>query len=209
MSFPTKPFSQACENNKRPILEILQSYLKEPQSVLEMGSGTGQHSVFFSEKMPHVHWHTSDLQENHLGINAWIEDYLLEQPKARIERPFIVDADHWPVSTIAENITNLNCIFTANTFHIMSWDQVVKTLAGVGQSLFSGGRFFVYGPFNYNGKYTSDSNADFDVWLKSQAPWRAIRDFETVCEEAEKNGLVLLEDNAMPANNRLLAFSKQ
>ncbi|MDM3870427.1 DUF938 domain-containing protein [Porticoccus sp. W117] len=194
-----KPFSQACENNKSPILDVLKEVFAQSKKVLEVGSGTGQHAVFFAPQLPHLQWHTSDLPDNHSGINHWID----ECPSDNLYRPLLLDADmpKW-------NLEDIDGVFTANTCHIMSWQSVQNLFARVGKILQPGGRFCIYGPFNYNGQYTSESNASFDVWLKEQAPHRAIRDFESINELAEKRQMKLVDDYEMPANNRLLVFEK-
>jgi len=66
----------------------------------------------------------------------------------------------------------------------------------------------VYGPFNYGGSYTSDSNREFDGWLKARDPRSGIRAFEAVDALACRIGLVLVADVAMPANNRTLVWRR-
>ncbi|UTW44699.1 DUF938 domain-containing protein [bacterium SCSIO 12696] len=195
-----KPYSQACENNKRPVLAILKKALAHSKRVLEVGSGTGQHAVHFAPELPHLHWQTSDLPENHIGINQWIDDF----PCANLQRPLLLDVDmpEW-------NLDAVDGVFTANTLHIMSWQSVQNLFVHVGKVLSPGGRFCIYGPFNYNGQYTSDSNASFDVWLKETASHRAIRDFEAVEKLAKEQSMSLLDDYEMPANNRLLVWEKK
>jgi cyclopropane fatty-acyl-phospholipid synthase-like methyltransferase len=192
-----KPFSQACENNKIPILNEISSYLAACNNVLEIGSGTGQHAVFFTENMPALHWHTSDRIENHTGIIEWIEESKL----SNIELPIELDvvSYEWPT----------NCfdgVFTANTCHIMHWHEVVSMFEGVSRILSSGGHFMIYGPFNYNNDYTSDSNRHFDNMLIERDPGSGLRDFENLDSLAKNNSFSLLKDVAMPANNRLLIF---
>lgn len=200
-----KPFSQACANNCQPILSVLQRHIDKPQALLEIGSGTGQHAAFFSEKLPQLQWHTSDLEENHAGINAWVEDYESQFPlSCNLHAPFVLNADHCP----SLGIDDLGCVFTANTLHIMSWQQVKKLFHGIGPQLSDGCLWFVYGPFNYGGQFTSVSNENFDAWLKDRAPHMGIRDFEQILALAEEQGFTLVEDNPMPANNRCLVFLK-
>ena len=124
-------------------------------------------------------------------------------PAENLRRPIPLNADHspWPVGAV-------DAVFTANTCHIMGWESVVKLFAGLDTILIPGAVVAIYGPFNYNGQFTSDSNARFDLWLKQQVPHQGIRDFEAVNGLAEKIGLVLVEDNSMPANNRLLVWKK-
>lgn len=195
-----KPHSEACERNKGPILEILAVALSEAESVLEIGSGTGQHAVHFGAALPHLTWQTTDLPENHAGINMWLKDAGLPNVLA----PLVLDVskDGWPVTAI-------DAVFTANTLHIMSWPQVGYLFSGVGRILTPGGRLCIYGPFNYNGAFTSDSNARFDAMLRTRDPASGIRDFEAVRELGSRNGLVLDADHEMPANNRLLVFTKK
>jgi len=193
-----KPFAPACERNCQPILDHLQTILAGVDNVLEVGSGTGQHAVFFAQHLPHLQWQPSDRAENLAGIAAWCSDVQL--PNLRM--PIELDIDKpWPVKTAA-------AIFTANTLHIMNWRQVQIFFMELAQHLMAGGVLAIYGPFNYNGRYTSDSNAQFDKWLKLQSPYSAIRDFEAVDALAKSAGLTLVEDHAMPANNRLLHWVK-
>lgn len=192
-----KPFSQACLNNREPILDVLRRVFANSRRVLEIGSGTGQHAVYFAEQLPHLHWQTSDLTENHAGINAWLDEFCGDN----LSRPLELDVTSgiWPGEKV-------DAIFSANTAHIMSWEAVQQMFAGIPEVLDSGGVMALYGPFNYHGAYTSDSNQRFDVWLKAQEPHRGIRDFEQVDGLARQAGMQLMEDNAMPANNRLLVW---
>ncbi len=194
-----KPYSESCDQNCRPILSVIQPLLADRTSLLEIGSGTGQHAVFFAQKMPHLNWHTSDCAEYLPGIQAWLADAKLEN----VQPPFILDVSEsvWPVIEI-------DAIFSANTAHIMHWHQVEAMFSGVGSCLSSGGRFMLYGPFNYNRQYTSESNENFDQWLKDRDPKSGIRHIEDLIEIANRAGMVLKKDYEMPANNRILFWEK-
>lgn len=192
-----KPFSQACENNKRPILEVLKRHLGAVSSVLEVGSGTGQHAVFLGQHLPHLTWHTSDQRHYHEGIGAWLADAGLDNVAPPLDLD--VNAEPWPISSV-------EAVFSANTAHIMGWTTVEAFVAGVSRLLGPGGLFLLYGPFNYGGRHTSDSNARFDASLRLQDPRMGIRDFEAMDGLAHSAGMTLIEDNAMPANNRLLVW---
>jgi cyclopropane fatty-acyl-phospholipid synthase-like methyltransferase len=194
-----KPFSQACMNNREPILRVLERVFASASHVLEVGSGTGQHAVYFAKAMPHLQWQTSDLPENLPGIRLWLED----EPHDNLPTPLALD-----VNKSFPN-AGFDAVFSANTAHIMPWPTVEQFFQQVADTLPPGGVFALYGPFNYEGAYTSESNARFDTWLKAQNPDRGIRDFEKVDAMAGRLGLVLQEDNAMPANNRLLVWRKQ
>lgn len=192
-----KPYSEACVRNREPILAVLQDVYAQVHTVLEIGSGSGQHAVYFARALPHLLWQTSDLAENHAGIQLWID----ESGLANVRSPIALDVDAgaWPKLAV-------DAAFTANTLHIISWASVRNLFARVGPLLSSGAPLCIYGPFNYAGAFTSDSNAAFDAMLRRHDPNSAIRDFESVCKLAAENGLALKADHAMPANNRLLVF---
>ncbi len=194
-----KPYAESCDENREPILSVIQPLLKDCANVLEIGSGTGQHAVYFAEKLPHLVWHSSDCIEHHAGINMWLQEAGLENTPAPVE--LNVSASAWPQQ-------RFDAVFSANTAHIMHWTDVEAMLAGVGTVLSGGGRFLLYGPFNYDNRYTSDSNARFDNWLKSRDPKSGIRNFEDLNKLARHAGLQLIHDYAMPANNRILYWQK-
>jgi Protein of unknown function (DUF938) len=196
-----KPYSQSCENNKSPILAVIREVFSQAITVWEIGSGTGQHACYFASALPHLIWQPTDLAENLPGINAWRDEVQL----ANLNQPLVLDVTDpvWPCN-------GMDAVFTANTLHIMSWQHVEALFSGFQTYLNPLAQVCIYGPFNYHGNYTytSDSNARFNQWLKSRDPSSGIRDFEAVIVLAEKAGLRLLKDNAMPANNRLLVLQK-
>ena len=194
-----KPFSEACENNQDPILAILRETFSGVHSVLEIGSGTGQHAVYFARHLPHLTWHPSDLAAHHAGIRMWLAEAVL--PNTRPPVALDVNVNPWPIETV-------DGVFTANTLHIISWPEVEQLFRGVGQVLLPGGVMCVYGPFNYGGEFTSSSNARFDEWLKARDPASGVRDFEAVCALAMQHRLRLSADHAMPVNNRTLVFRR-
>ncbi len=197
-----KPFSQACENNKQAIVDILTTVLSENKHVLEIGSGTGQHAVFFGQKLPHLTWQTSDLSINHAGINLWLD----ESASANVQRPIVIDLDKtW---SMPKGDLPVDGLYTANTLHIISWPLVVKFFESIKSNLSPDASVCIYGPFNYEGKFSSESNANFDLWLKERDVNSGIRDIEAILLLANSAGLTLINDHAMPANNRLLVFSK-
>ena len=195
-----KPYSAACDNNRQPILEIIEVLFADCKEILEIGSGTGQHAVYFAGKLPHLIWHSSDLQENHAGIELWLNEANLPNTPP----PLMLDVTraHWPE-------LNVEAVFCANTIHIIGWDSVKAMIAGAGKLLPDNGLLVLYGPFNYNNAYTSESNARFDIWLKQRDPESGIRNFEDVEKLANAADLYLQHDYAMPANNRLICWTKQ
>ncbi len=205
MNPSTKPYSESCVQNREPILDAIHPLLSSKQHVLEIGSGTGQHAVYFAERMPHLIWQCSDRKENLPGIKSWLDEARLKntpQPILQLD----VSADNWPVFN-AHN--QPDAIFSANAVHIMAWENVVDFIKNAAALLPVKGLLILYGPFNYNGQYTSDSNARFDIWLKQQNPRSAIRHFEELDRLANQGGLTLYKDIQMPANNRILCWQKQ
>lgn len=195
-----KPFSEACEQNKQPILEVLQHEISGCRKLLEIGSGTGQHAVFFGKMFPDLIWQTSDVREAHHGIQLWLDESALPNVLSPLALDVLVDP---------RPDREFDAIFSANTTHIMSWTAVEKLFSAINQILLDNGVFCLYGPFNYNGKYTSESNARFDQWLKARDPDSGIRDFEALNRLAENAGMVLKEDYEMPSNNRTLVWTKK
>lgn len=193
-----KPHSQSCDNNKQPILDKLKPLLTSFQDVVEIGSGTGQHAVHFANALPDLTWHTTDLTVNHQGIKQWINDSGL----SNIKPPLCLDLSKpWPIS-------QCDVIYTANTLHIVSAELVTAFFTAIRNTVNINGLVIIYGPFNYAGKFTSDSNRQFDDWLKDRDSNSGIRDIEWITELAAKANLHLLDDEQMPANNRLLTFRK-
>ena len=194
-----KLFSESSEQNKRPIFEVLKNAFAEAESVLEIGSGSGQHAIYFAEKLPHLTWLASDQAEYQSGIQEWLDDSAL----TNVRGPLLLDVNQsdWLDQSV-------DAVFSANTVHIMGWTSVENMFAGIGRTLNAGGVFCLYGPFNYNGKFSSESNARFDVWLKQRDPVSGVRDFEDLQIIAGKAGLSFVEDVEMPANNRILVWKK-
>ncbi len=198
-------FSQACENNKQPILDILQQEFRQSTHVLEVGSGTGQHSVYFAPRLAHLIWQTSDVLAHHAIINAWHTAH----PAPNLYAPLAFDlaVDPLPIS-LASN-QPYDAVFTANTLHIISWSLVEKLFELVGNALPLNGKFIIYGPFNENGNYTSAGNQQFDISLRQRDPESSIRHLEDILALAKTHHLRLSNKYAMPANNQLLVFQKQ
>lgn len=190
---PIKPFSAACERNREPILAVLRDAFRDARDVLEIGSGTGQHAVHFAMHLPHLRWQTSDREENLPGVRAWLDEAALPNTPA----PLTLDVAQgpWPGRSF-------DAVFSANTLHIMSWAEVGTMFAGIARVLRSAGTLAIYGPFNIDGRFTSESNAAFDRALRDAVPHRGIRDAAEVDELASRHGLGLVADHALPANNR-------
>lgn len=195
-----KPFSAASERNREPILAVLRTHFADRRHVLEIGSGTGQHAAYFAAHLPQLVWQASDRAANLPGIRQWLDAASLPNTPA----PLVLDVAHgpWPRQ-------DFDAVFSANTLHIMAWPEVQAMFAALDALPCGDAKLAIYGPFNYRGQYTSPSNAEFDRSLKADAPHRGIRDFEAVDRLARDAGFALIEDAAMPANNRCLVWQRR
>jgi len=216
-----KPYSESCEQNQQVILEVLQRYLNGGDRVLEIGSGTGQHAVYFGRALGDVHWQPSDCPEYLPGIRAWLDDAGLDNVAA----PLTLDvlSDSWPGSDVDVDVdadggqgdqngqdgSGFQAVFTANTTHIMSWPAVTAMFQGVGRLLPNGGLLLQYGPFSYGGQHSSASNVRFEQWLKARDPQSGVRDLDDLTPLAAESGLQLQADIEMPVNNRVLVWQRQ
>lgn len=194
-----KPYSQSSEENKEVIYQVIKPIFNQKKHVLEVASGTGQHAVYFAEKMPYLTWQTSDLIESHSGIKQWMKSVNLPNILPPLE--LNVSEKQWP-NTLYDGV------FSANSFHIMSKQNVTDFFKNVSTILNKKAVVIIYGPFNYNGEFTSESNANFDIWLKNRSPQSGIKDFEWCNLLAQEAQLSLIEDIEMPMNNRILVWQK-
>lgn len=194
------PCSPACERNRDPILAVLSQVFADRRAVLELGSGTGQHAVYFAAAMPWLVWQTSDLAENHAAIQAWIG----AEGTANVRPPLVLDVARrpWVLAQAPD------AAFSANTAHIMHWPEVCEMFAALGEVLPPGAPFCLYGPFNVAGQFTSASNRDFDASLRRRDPGMGLRDLKLLEKLAAESGMRLEADHALPANNRLLVWRR-
>jgi cyclopropane fatty-acyl-phospholipid synthase-like methyltransferase len=197
---PDLPHAPATDRNRDSILAVLREHFAGARHVLEIGSGTGQHAVHFAAALPHLDWQTSDLPDHHAGIRAWIDASGL----ARVRPPLALDAADarsWPDA-------RFDAVFTANTLHIMGWDDVRALFANLPRVLADEATLVIYGPFNVGGRFTSPSNEAFDAQLRAADARRGIRDLEAVQALAATAGLRLVADIGMPANNRCVVWRR-
>lgn len=195
----TLPDAPATGRNRDPILDVLQVEFSESRDILEIGSGTGQHAVYFASVMPHLNWQTSDRDENHAAIATWLDHASLQN----VAPPLSLDVLADPIMT-----QQYDGVFSANTAHIMSMNAVVAMFALVGTCLKENGRFCLYGPFNIDNEFTSDSNARFDATLRGQDASMGIRDLAQIDDLAVRNGMRRTALYAMPANNFLVTWQR-
>ena len=193
------PYSESCERNKAPILEVLRHLLPSSGKILEIGSGTGQHIVHFAHHFPLLQWQPSDRDEHLQGLTARVG----QEGSPNIFPPIKLDVlEQWPDGVF-------DAAYSANTAHIMGWDAVCATFAGLGAHLVAGGLYCLYGPFNQEGRFTADSNREFDRHLRSRDPQMGLRDIEALESLANNSKMVLQKQFPLPANNQILVFRKE
>jgi cyclopropane fatty-acyl-phospholipid synthase-like methyltransferase len=193
-----KPFSPACERNQDAILAVLRTHFADRTRVLEIGSGTGQHAVHFARALPQLTWQTSDVPANLPGIRQWLDEAALPNTPP----PLVFDVNEEPPAG------RYDAAFSANTLHIMGWTEVQDLFALMPVMLDANALLTIYGPFNVAGAFTSASNAAFDAVLRQADPKRGIRDIEAVDALARTAGFALIDDRAMPANNRCVTWRR-
>ncbi len=193
------PFSPACERNKGPIADVLKQLLPARARVLEVGAGTGQHAVHFTECMPGLNWLATDVPANLAGLAA----RFAREAAGRLAEPQPLDVAHgpWPAGPF-------EAVYTANTLHIMPFSLAPALFAGAGEVLVDDGCLVCYGPFMDDGVHSAASNRQFDLSLRDRDPTMGIRDTRDLERLAEAAGLRLDADIELPANNRILVFRR-
>ena len=195
-----RPYAAATARNAEPILGVLRTEFAECSSVLEIGSGTGQHAVSFAAELAGLCWQPSELEQNLPGIRAWL---------AKAELPNVRDPVVLDVLTASPGQGTHDAVFSANTAHIMSMDGVEKMFALVATVLDARGRFCLYGPFRSGGAFNTESNAVFHRTLHDRDPAMGIRNLEDLDRLAASGGMLRKRLYAMPANNHLAVWEKQ
>ena len=203
-----KPFSPSCERNRDPILAVLRRHLLDARRVLEIGSGSGQHAVHFAAAMPWLTWQSSDAASQHAGIQQWLDEAgLANTPPPIALQAAAEPAPHFEPG-LPPSLLPFDAVFTANSLHIMGWPEVQALFASLPAILAEHALLIVYGPLNEGGHFSSESNRQFEGWLKARDPRSGIRDVEAVEVLAAAIGLQRIDDIEMPANNRMLVWRR-
>ncbi|MGK7939499.1 MAG: DUF938 domain-containing protein [Crocosphaera sp.] len=200
-----KQYAPATQRNREPILEVLLRVLPASGDILEISSGTGEHSIFFAPAFSPRQWIPSD--PNPIArdsIEAWRKESLIDN----IHAPFDINAQDncWQVEQ--ENL-NVTTIININMIHISPWSACLGLMKGANRILPSGGILYLYGPYKQQGKHTAVSNESFDQSLRSQNPEWGVRNLEDVIKVAEDQDLIFQEKVEMPANNLSVIFKKK
>ena len=190
-----KQYSPACDRNRDPILAVLEEVFADVERVLEVGSGTGQHAVYFAEKMPYLTWQPADRPGTLDSVRAWREDAGLDN----VLEPVAID-----LFDTSWSVGEFDAVYSANVIHIAPEAATERLFAHAAKHLHDGGLVLLYGPFRYSDRPLEPSNRQFDVMLRQRDPASGIRLFADVDAAAAAHGFELVEDRAMPANNRCI-----
>ncbi|MEM9706896.1 MAG: DUF938 domain-containing protein [Pseudomonadota bacterium] len=200
-------FSPSVARNKDVIAAVLEKCFAPNAAVLEIASGSGEHSIAFAKKMPGATWFPGDPNpEARASINAWRASEALENIRA----PHKIDAAQPDWSSFLAGDANpaeFDGVVSINMIHIAPFSAAKGLFAGASRHLKRGGFLFLYGPFKRDGRHTAPSNEDFDASLKARDPNWGVRDLESeVVPLGEKNGFTVPEIVDMPANNLSVIF---
>lgn len=192
-SAQSKSHSPSYERNRDPILAVLRDVFAQTQSVLEIGSGSGEHAVYFAQHLAHLSWQPTNRPDELDSVEAWVEEAGLENLRAPLELDLFDEL---------EARVEPDAIVAINVIHIAPWAATERLFELAENLLAPGGLVYLYGPFRYAERALEPSNEDFDGWLRARDPASGIREFEAVTAIAEAHGFLRVEDRAMPANNR-------
>ncbi len=199
-----KRHAPATVRNREPIREVLGRLLPAGGTVLEIGSGSGEHAVFFAAVFPEIVWQPSDVDPANLAsIAAWAA----ETPRDNLRAPIALDVRRVPWHGVRS--AGFDAVVCINVIHIAPWQACEGLLAGAAAALRPGGALILYGPFMRGGRHTAPSNAAFDRDLKAKDSRFGVRDLADVAAQAELSGLSFEMDVAMPANNLIVVFRRQ
>ena len=209
-SSDARQFAAATMRNRDPILAVLDRILPPSGTILEIGSGTGEHAVYLAPRLaehyPDRHWLPSDIApDRRMSIAAW----MVAEPADNILKPVSIDTQshHWDVERIIPH-PRISAIVSINMIHIAPWSACLGLLAGAARLLGGGQVLYLYGPFMRGGEHTAHSNESFDERLQVENPEWGVRDLDEVTDAAAGQGFDLAEVVEMPANNLSVIFRR-
>lgn len=201
-----RQFAPATARNREAILEVLNRVLPAEGTVLEIGSGSGEHAAFFAPRLAPRRWLPSDPSpDKRASIKAWRQ----ERHSTNLGDPVAIDtSEHrWPVEQAVPS-PRITAIVSINMIHIAPWRAALGLFAGAGRILGPDDILYLYGPFREQGKRTAASNEKFDDWLRAEDPDWGVRDLEEVVDAAAAQGFGHDEVVEMPANNLSVIFRR-
>ncbi len=206
MILDNRLFFPATQRNKDSIEAVLSRIIKKNGSILEIGSGSGEHGVFFQKRFPKIIWQTSDRElVNRKSISSWIN---YEDLNKKMPQPIVIDVEKIPWEISPKLVNALQGIVSINMIHVAQWKSTISLFREAGKLLNKEKFLFLYGPFKVGNKHTSQSNYFFDQSLKTQNHLWGIRNLEEVSYEGKKNGFFQEDVISMPANNFSIIYRK-
>ena len=199
-------FFPATSRNRDSIGDVLSKVIIKNSTILEIGSGSGEHGIFFQKRFPEIIWQTSDpIKLHRKSISSWIE---YEKLNMKMPQPLDINVLRVPWKLSLDFINSLQGIVSINMVHVASWQCTEFLFRESGKLLCKGKFLILYGPFRINNEFTSKSNYQFDKSLKFQNKQWGIRNLEEISDEAQKNGFILENLLPMPSNNFIIIFRK-
>ena len=199
-------FFASTQRNRDSIVVVLSKIIKKYGSILEIGSGSGEHGVFFQKRFPEIIWQTSDPELAHRkSISSWIKH---EELNKKMPQPIVLDVEKIPWEIPINVVHSLQGIVSINMIHVAQWSCTVALFRESGKLLNKGKFLMLYGPFKIDKKHTSQSNYSFDNSLKIKNDFWGIRNLEDVSDEAKKFGFLQESTINMPANNFSIIYRK-
>ena len=206
MILDNRLFFSATQRNKDFIGDVLSRIIKKNGSILEIGSGSGEHGVFFQKRFPEITWQTTDPDLLHRkSIISWIEYEKLDK---KMPQPLELDVENTPWEIPLKLARSMQGIVSINMIHVAKWNCTISLFKGAGELLKRGQFLILYGPFKIGNKHISQSNYLFDKSLKIQNDCWGIRNLEEVSNEAKKAGFSQEDIIRMPANNFSIIYRK-
>ena len=199
-------FFPSTKRNRESIGELLSRILPREGSILEIGSGSGEHGVAFQKRFPEIIWQSSDPDLMHRNsISSWIEH---DELNFKMPQPLVIDVEKTPWIIPSELLLSLRGIVSINMIHIASWNCTKSLFRESGKFLKNGQFLMLYGPFKIGNKHISQSNELFDSSLKMQNKLWGVRDLGEVSEQGTKSGFIKDEVISMPNNNFSIIYRK-
>ena len=206
MNLDNRLFFPATNRNKNCIADVLSRIIRKNGSILEIGSGSGEHGVAFQKRFPEIVWQTSDPELIHRkSISSWIK---YEELNNKMPQPINLNVENIPWKIPLKLVDSLQGIVSINMIHVAKWTSTIALFRESGRLLNKGQYLILYGPFKICNKHTSQSNSLFDNSLRMQNELWGIRNLEEVSLEAEKNGFYQEDKISMPANNFSIIYRK-
>jgi len=125
-------FFSATQRNRNCIGDVLSKIIQKG-SILEIGSGSGEHGVAFQKRFPGIIWQTSDPDLVHRkSISSWIE---YEDLSKKMPQPLDIDVEKIPWKIPILIARSLQGIVSINMIHVSQWTCTIAFFRESGKYL--------------------------------------------------------------------------